>query len=44
MRKVLLAAVYVLAVTPVGLWHRLTRDPLQRAWDKSADSYWNPAS
>ncbi|MET7718490.1 hypothetical protein [Streptomyces sp. NPDC005407] len=44
MRKALLAVGYVLVVTPLGLLSRLTRDPLQRAWKKSADSYWIPAS
>ncbi|MEE1927137.1 hypothetical protein V1J52_02895 [Streptomyces sp. TRM 70351] len=36
-----LAAVYFLVLTPAGVCLRLVRDPLRRAWDRSADSYWS---
>jgi len=38
---ILLGAVFYLAVTPLGLLMRLLgRDPMQRAFDRSAKSYW----
>ncbi|WHM40040.1 hypothetical protein [Streptomyces sp. BPTC-684] len=37
----LLAIVYLLVVTPVGLAVRLLRDPLKRRPDPSASTYWN---
>ncbi|WP_199550896.1 hypothetical protein [Streptomyces sp. N35] len=40
MRAALLALVYYLVVTPVGLLARVTRDPLTRSWDAEAPSYW----
>jgi hypothetical protein len=40
---VMLAAFYFLLLTPVGLLFRLIgRDPLHRAFDRKADSYWVP--
>ena len=39
---VLLAAIYYVLFTPVAVFFRLTgRDPLHRAWDANAKSYWN---
>ena len=39
----LLAAVFFLIITPVGLVLRLLgRDPLQRKFDRSAKTYWIP--
>jgi hypothetical protein len=40
MRKPLLAAVYYLVVTPIGLVSRLIHDPLSRRWNRDAQSYW----
>ncbi|MFJ7128035.1 hypothetical protein [Streptomyces sp. NPDC098101] len=40
MRTVLLAIVYYLVVTPIGLLARAVRDPLTRAVDPEAASYW----
>ncbi|WP_197287611.1 hypothetical protein [Streptomyces apocyni] len=40
MRAVLLAIVYYLVVTPIGLLARVTSDPLTRRWDPKAESYW----
>ncbi|MFD3522745.1 hypothetical protein [Streptomyces sp. NPDC058653] len=37
----LLAAVYLLVITPVGLVARVVRDPLRRRPDRAATSYWN---
>ena len=38
---VLLAAIYYLIVTPIGLVMRLVRyDPMQRRFDRTAHSYW----
>jgi hypothetical protein len=38
---VVLAAVYYLVFTPVGLLMKLAGyDPMQRKWDKQAESYW----
>jgi hypothetical protein len=38
---VVLAVVYYLVVTPIGLVMRLLRyDPLRRRFDRSAESYW----
>lgn len=40
---VVLAAIYYLVVTPIGLVMRvLGHDPLHRAFDRSADTYWIP--
>jgi hypothetical protein len=40
---VVLAAVYYLVLTPVGLVMRLVGyDPLQRGWNPQAESYWEP--
>jgi len=37
----LLAVVYYLVITPIGLVMRLAgRDPLQRKFDRTADTYW----
>jgi hypothetical protein len=39
----LLAAIYFLLITPIGLVLRLThRDPLARQFDREAQSYWTP--
>ncbi|MFD5088119.1 hypothetical protein ACFVYP_33700 [Kitasatospora sp. NPDC058201] len=38
--QLLLLLVYLLVFTPVGLVARLVRDPLDRAVDRSAASYW----
>lgn len=39
----LLGAIYYLLVTPIGLALRAAgRDPLQRAFDRSATTYWTP--
>jgi hypothetical protein len=39
----LLAAVYYLCLTPIGLAMRLVGyDPLQRTFDPEAESYWTP--
>ena len=40
MRTVLLALVYYLVVTPIGLLTRAIKDPLSRGWDPVAASYW----
>ncbi|WP_199837065.1 MULTISPECIES: hypothetical protein [unclassified Streptomyces] len=40
MRTVLLAIVYYLVVTPLGLLARVVRDPLARGIDPKAASYW----
>lgn len=40
---IVLAAVYYLVVTPIGLLLRVTgRDPLNRKFDARAESYWQP--
>ena len=40
---VLLASIYYLVFTPIGLLLRLTKgDPLERQLDRSAASYWRP--
>jgi len=40
---VVLALVYYLALTPIGLTMRLLRhDPLSRKFEPDAESYWNP--
>ncbi len=39
-RRVLLALVYVLLVTPIGLLSRVTHDPLRRRWRRRAETYW----
>lgn len=37
----LLAAIYFGVIMPIGLLLRLTgRDPMKKAWDKSATTYW----
>lgn len=39
----LLAAIYYAVITPVGLIMRICRyDPLQRRFDRQADTYWQP--
>ncbi len=39
----LLAVIYYLILTPIGLVMRLVRrDPMQRGFDASADTYWIP--
>ncbi|MED7951468.1 hypothetical protein [Streptomyces sp. BE303] len=38
--QLLLLLVYLLVFTPVGLVARLVRDPLDRAVDRTAASYW----
>ena len=41
----LLAGIYFLLITPIGLILRLTRrDPLARQFDREAESYWTPTS
>jgi hypothetical protein len=40
MQGLLLAVVYYLVVTPVGLLSRLIRDPLRRRPDRKASTYW----
>ena len=45
MPYVVLAIVYFLALTPIGLTMRLFRhDPLSRRLDPQAKSYWKPRS
>ena len=40
---VLLAAVFYLVFTPIGIIMKLCRyDPMQRKFDREADSYWQP--
>jgi len=40
---VILAVVYYLVLTPIGLVSRLTGyDPMQRRFDRSAKTYWTP--
>jgi ABC-type uncharacterized transport system permease subunit len=40
---VLMAFVFYVIFTPVGLWFRLIgRDPLHRKFDPNAESYWIP--
>lgn len=40
----LLAGIYYLVITPIGVVMRLAkRDPLERALDRSAPTYWVPA-
>lgn len=40
---VLMAVVFYLVVTPIGLLMRLMgRDPMQRAFERNATSYWQP--
>ena len=39
----LLGGIYYLLVTPIGLGLRMAgRDPMQRAFDRSARTYWTP--
>jgi len=41
----LMAAVYYLVLTPIGVVMRLAgRDPLQRKFDRSAKTYWQPSA
>ncbi|MET9432227.1 MULTISPECIES: hypothetical protein [unclassified Streptomyces] len=40
MRTVLLAIVYYLVITPIGLIAKAVRDPLARSVDPKATSYW----
>ena len=43
MTRVLLTAVFVLIVTPLGIAMRLSgRDPMQRKRDPDRASYWSP--
>ena len=36
-----LAIIYVVVITPTGLYRRLSgKDPLQRAFDRAASTYW----
>lgn len=40
---VVMAAIYFLVLTPIGLLRRaLAGDPMQRGFDERADSYWQP--
>jgi hypothetical protein len=40
---VVMAMIFYLVVTPVGIIMRLTgRDPMERAFDRSAKTYWKP--
>jgi hypothetical protein len=42
---VVLAGVYYLVLTPIGLLMRLSRyDPMKRRFDREADSYWESRS
>jgi hypothetical protein len=39
----LLAAIYYLVVTPIGVMMRVCRyDPMQRRFDRQAATYWKP--
>lgn len=42
--NLLLGGVYLFVVAPVGLVVRRFRDPLNRAWDRTAPSYRVPAT
>ncbi|MDT9684662.1 hypothetical protein RND61_21765 [Streptomyces sp. TRM76323] len=44
MRTVLLAIVYYLVITPIGLITRAVRDPLARGADPKATSYWTAST
>jgi hypothetical protein len=38
-----MAIIFYLVVTPVGIIMRLTgRDPMERAFDRTAKTYWKP--
>ena len=39
---VVLAPVFFLVVTPLGLWKRRASDPLKRTFDRAAPTYWSP--
>ena len=39
---VIIAVVFYLLITPIGLIMRLGRDPMNRAFDRSATTYWVP--
>ena len=40
---VVMAIIFYLVVTPIGVIMRLTgRDPMERAFDRSAKTYWKP--
>ena len=40
---VVMAIIFYLVVTPVGIIMRLTgRDPMERAFDRTAKTYWKP--
>ena len=39
---IMLALIYYLIFTPIGLTVRLFHDPLRRGFDRSARSYWTP--
>jgi len=38
-----LAVIYFLVLTPIGLVRRMFGDPLQRRFDREAASYWTPS-
>lgn len=40
MLRLLLLAVYVFVVTPIGLIAKLVHDPLHRRWNARATTYW----
>ena len=41
--KLLLGSIFFLVFTPIGLVFRLMgRDPLDRRWDPTAETYWQP--
>lgn len=44
MSKPVLLFLYFCVATPVGLWFRFVRDPLNRSWRPTQQSYWIPAS
>jgi hypothetical protein len=40
---VIMALIFYLVVTPIGVIMRLTgRDPMERAFDRGAKTYWKP--
>lgn len=40
MRRLSLALIYYLLITPVGVVSRVVYDPLHRRWRPRAESYW----
>jgi hypothetical protein len=40
MTRVILTIFYFILLAPIGLIMRFFRDPLHRAWDREAKSYW----